>query len=260
MEQALELSATEAGHVSFELDRLDTSGDGRIELAGRWFGVRGRRFVRPALTFTAGGETCRLLADLEHKPWAAQDGELWQAAFNGELGAPEVVDLELTVAPDIVIPLRAPGAAVEPSRRQSAAPATTPRLLDALTDELTHERGENRRIRGELERLRSELELLRGELGVLRGERERAEAADVRASAAIARRDAALSKVEEAASERDSARQALYRATTERDAAVQELGRRPAESRTRTRTPPSASQPDGTLPSKGRSPPRVKAM
>jgi hypothetical protein len=78
-------------------------------VAGRWFGVRGRRFVRPTLTLVHKGAAVRALADLEHKPWAAQDGEVWTAAFSVDEGLDGAREIELSVAPDIVVELRPKG-------------------------------------------------------------------------------------------------------------------------------------------------------
>src|SRR5205807_2604888 len=64
-------------------------------------------------TVFADGRPTRLLADLEHKPWAAEDGEPWQVAFRCDVEAASLLDAELTVAPDITIMLPAP----EPRRR-----------------------------------------------------------------------------------------------------------------------------------------------
>jgi hypothetical protein len=71
--------------------------------------VRGRRFVRPTLTLTHKGTEVRALADLEHKPWAAEDGEVWRAAFNLDKGLDGAREIELSVAPDIVVELRPKG-------------------------------------------------------------------------------------------------------------------------------------------------------
>src|SRR5581483_286809 len=76
-------------------------------LGGRWYGVRGRRFVRPTLTARVGGEDHRSLAVLDHKPWSADDGELWLAAFPLERDGAELTSVELAVAPDIAVPLPA---------------------------------------------------------------------------------------------------------------------------------------------------------
>ena len=109
--------------VSFELERFEFAGEERIEISGRWFGVRGRRFVRPSLTVSADGETRRSLAVLEHKPWAPGEGETWIAAFPWEAdAAAEVVDAELAVAPDIAVSLPAlTSDAVGDGRRASGA-------------------------------------------------------------------------------------------------------------------------------------------
>ena len=61
--------------IAFEVERLEQADGGRVEVEGRWFGVRGRRFVRPTLTLLVDGAEQRYLADLEQKPWAAEDGE-----------------------------------------------------------------------------------------------------------------------------------------------------------------------------------------
>src|SRR4051794_6400187 len=66
---------------AFEIERFDFDGDDRLEVSGRRFGVRGRRFVRPVRTMDVAGEPRRLVALLDHKPWAAADGERWIAAF-----------------------------------------------------------------------------------------------------------------------------------------------------------------------------------
>ena len=78
-------------------------------MAGRWFGVRGRRFVRPTLTLLHKGAAVRALADLEHKPWAAEDGEVWTAAFNVDESLDGAREIELSVAPDIIVALRPKG-------------------------------------------------------------------------------------------------------------------------------------------------------
>ncbi|HEX3690633.1 MAG TPA: hypothetical protein VHV28_13105 [Solirubrobacteraceae bacterium] len=71
--------------------------------------MRGRRFVRPTLTFNQKGAEVRALADLEHKPWAAEDGEVWLAAFNVDAGLDGAREIALSVAPDIAVELRRKG-------------------------------------------------------------------------------------------------------------------------------------------------------
>lgn len=100
---------------AFEIERLDVAG-GSARVVGRWFGVRGRRFVRPALILTGeDGVERRLLAELEDKPWAAEDGETWRATFavesKDELAT--AARVELSVAPDVNVELRSGGATAE---------------------------------------------------------------------------------------------------------------------------------------------------
>src|SRR4029453_2969823 len=94
--------------VSFEVERFEWVDGDRLEVTGRWDGLRGHRFVRPGLVVQAGAEQRRervvpgrcsgrggnrfvgpvLVGQagggrrrrrgmLEHKPWAADDGEEW---------------------------------------------------------------------------------------------------------------------------------------------------------------------------------------
>ena len=101
--------ASRAGRIAFELDRFELVEGDSCELRGRWSGVRGRRFMRPALTVVVDGQQIRFLADLAGKPWAAEDGEAWSASFRCELKEGDFAEAELTVAPDITVKLPAPG-------------------------------------------------------------------------------------------------------------------------------------------------------
>jgi hypothetical protein len=109
--------------ITFQVDRLSADPPGRLEVHGRWFGVRGRRFFRPTLMLVAGGAEHRLLADLEHKPWAAQDGEDWLAAFPFELDLSDVTDVELSVAPDIAVRIGGGEGTTAVAERTPSAPA-----------------------------------------------------------------------------------------------------------------------------------------
>src|SRR5438270_338285 len=171
------------GTVSFELERFERS-DGRLELSGRWFGVRGMRFVRPTLILSFEDSTSsRALADLEHKPWAPLDGERWEAAFPcGEDAG--VLDAELAVAPGIAIPLPAPGEALPDSDAIAAAPRDSP----------------PRRPRGSAA-ARAEAAAEERDQAVSARERALAERAE-----ALAARDKALAERDEAITERDRAR------------------------------------------------------
>ena len=65
---------------AFVVERFAASGD-RVEVVGHWHGVRGRRFVRPVLWLHQGEHSRRLVAVLDHKPWAADTEDSWTAAF-----------------------------------------------------------------------------------------------------------------------------------------------------------------------------------
>jgi hypothetical protein len=250
----MEASVTTVASVAFELDRFESVDDERCEVEGRWFGVRGRRFMRPALTVVIDGRRARLLADLSHKPWAAEDGEAWVAAFPGLDGVDGLEEAELTVAPDINIALPAPkgrgakrsaksAARKEPARKhepKSEPPGTVQLEADkarlaARIDELLDELSQARRRRDEAEALAEEAVSGRGELLTerdrLRAERDelRTERDRFAAELGEARRtaDAAVQSGESAGTERDralaehsTAVAAREQAVSERDAAV----------------------------------------
>src|SRR5262245_50272485 len=119
--------------LGFELESFDFTAADRLEVSGRWFGVRGRRFVRPVLNLRVDGRRRRLIAVLDHKPWAPDGGAAWGAAFawRGEHGS--VSHARLEVAPDVVLELPAPGddaaGAIlhpKPPKRPAAKPPAAP--------------------------------------------------------------------------------------------------------------------------------------
>jgi hypothetical protein len=109
-----------SSEVDFELERFERTSEDRIEVSGRWYGLRGRRFVRPVLNLNASGARRRAIALLEHKPWAADDGKTWLAAFRWPEGAGDVQGAELEVGPGLVVELPAPGAQANAAVRVSA--------------------------------------------------------------------------------------------------------------------------------------------
>src|SRR4051794_9827781 len=115
--------------LSFELERFRWEGEERLEVSGRWFAVRGRRFVRPTLTLRAGGRRRRMIAVLDHKPWAAVDEAPSTAAFAWRGPQEEIASARLEVAPDVVLELPPPSDAGEATllhprpRRRPAPPA-----------------------------------------------------------------------------------------------------------------------------------------
>lgn len=160
--------------ITFELERLAVAPPGQLEVSGRWYGVRGRRFMRPTLILTSGDSEQRMLADLEHKPWAAQDGEVWRAVFPSELALEEAGRLELVVAPDITVELaQDAGVGARPRRRAAPSSATGARSPVVRQNPV---RPRPRPARSpEVERLHERLDL--AETTIIR-ERGRREAAD----------------------------------------------------------------------------------
>ena len=89
--------------------------------------VRGRRFMRPTLTAVADGREQRILAVLDHKPWNVEDGESWLAVFPCSTDPAALVKSELTVAPDLTVPLPPPSTPAARRRpRRGAARTSSP--------------------------------------------------------------------------------------------------------------------------------------
>jgi hypothetical protein len=204
----------------FELEQFEWSGD-RLRVAGRWSDVRGMRFMRPTLTV---GDR-RVLAVLDHKPWAPEEGEQWIAEFpwDGAEVDPELA--ELAVAPSVAVSLGSPGVAVEPLGPPEPDPL-------ALEEERRH------RLEAEITFLREQVELLTGRLAQAEQERPAAEAQD-EAQTEDPRVAELEAEVERARAERDTARERLDderrrrveaeaeydRARIDRDAAQHEVSR-----------------------------------
>jgi predicted nucleic acid-binding Zn-ribbon protein len=231
MAKALEPAVT-PGDIVFELERFERS-KGRLKLTGRWFGVRGRRFVRPTLTVEVQDGRVRALADLDDKPWAAEDGEPWTASFpwsdEGRLQGSE-----LSVAPDIAIPLPAPGARRGRAQRLAAVPrreAMTASWGDLATrvdaESAPDEPGPEPDRSPETEILQAlpEVHAPEPEVTSEELERSRAELAEAGNSlaAASAERDAVRDELASLRRELDEARHELERRYGQSDAAQSEL-------------------------------------
>jgi hypothetical protein len=195
-EQTSTTQPTASGLV-FEVDRFEWVGE-RLELAGRWYGLRGHRFVRPALIVGADDGPRRMLAVLDHKPWAAEDGELWFAAFPWEGEPVESSGAELAVAPSVEVELPPPAVPARPRRRASRnrARQEAPPVDEvvALRAELA---AEQRRVR----RLAAELDAAHDRLATL-------EAADTQRTELERVRDEALAERDEARTSLEHARRA----------------------------------------------------
>jgi len=241
--------------VTFEVERFEWTADDRLALVGRWFGLRGHRFLRPTLDVDVSGERRRMLADLEHKPWAADEGEEWIAEFRWRGEPAHFQDAELTVSPDLAVQLPQPDNSVPeaaPPERGERVPARPPRtaLLEA---ELAAAAEELARVTGELTKLRDQqteaAKAATAELDKVKTERDEAAAAHAQALGAAQReRDQAREQVAAVEQERDQARARLAAAAAEAQAAAEARDEARAErnawmSRARAAALPPAPDP-----------------
>src|SRR3954447_7371813 len=197
------------GEVSFELERFEWAADDRLEVVGRWNGIRGRRILRPALTVDAGGGPQRLLGN-------PTSGEPWSASF--AWSGDDIAGAELESGRTLVVELPPPrrrrrrsGVSAESDLRSqleelraTVAELRAERALTPSPGELRAVTEDRDRLAGEVERLSSaapdvdpegeadrrrlaaELETARAgadRLGAVEAERDRlaAELLDVRA-------------------------------------------------------------------------------
>jgi chromosome segregation ATPase len=199
-----------AAEPSFTVERFEPVGE-RLEVTGHWQGVRGRRFVRPVLWLHAGESRRRLIAVLDHKPWAAGDGDAWVAAFAWGGGKVEADRAELEVGSDLVVELPVPGgkAVAEPRRAHPRRPSE----LERVREQLAAETRERRELQHALDGVRREAETL----------------ASVRAERDAAREDADRARtdgerlVNDEYRQRERAEAAADEATAARDLAERQL-------------------------------------
>lgn len=153
-------------------------------------------------TATDTGEH-RALAELGDKPWAAEDGELWHAAFPLQIALHDATAVELVVAPDIIVALRGAGtplaSAPAPRRSARAAARDVARLgtaIQAAEVALERERERRAELNRKLDEERAESRRLRAELGGLQAQLELAAAAQAEAAAASAELESARRELE----------------------------------------------------------------
>jgi hypothetical protein len=186
--------------VSFEVDRLEVEDD-TLVVSGFWTGVRGLRFVRPTLV----SDDRRILATLEHKPWAHSDDSTWTAAFPWDGAEVDADRLTLAVSSQVSVSLGDAGAVPPPLRAvdQSAGGA---KLLDIEA------------ASPELDDLLEERDALRRRLADAATARDE----DARERAATARdRDRALQQLDEAIEAREAAVRTRSRMQVAHDEALE---------------------------------------
>jgi hypothetical protein len=185
-----DITATEP---SFTVERFEPVGE-RLEVAGHWRGLRGRRFVRPVLWLHSGDSRRRLVAVLDHKPWAADDGGVWIAAFVWDGGKIVADRAELEVGSEMVVELPLPGARKKAAPAQKRKPSEAELLREQLAAESKERRDLQRALAAAqrdtdaLARTRAERDAARAEAEQARQDRER-EIDAARAAAEEARQD-----------------------------------------------------------------------
>src|SRR5688500_15720527 len=128
--------------VAFELECFEWA-DERLEVAGRWKGLAGRRLNRPVLTVeTDSGRRKHLVAMPGGHLGAPEDS--WRASFAWPGDPAEITGAELEVGGKVVVDLPLP----DRRRRRRKRPAET-------GDEAL--RAEAGALRAQVERLRAEL-------------------------------------------------------------------------------------------------------
>lgn len=205
--------------VAFELECFEWA-DERLELAGRWKGLAGRRLARPVLSIDTGtGRRKRLVALPGGHLGTAEDD--WRATFEWPGDAGEIIAAELEVGGSVVVDLPLPDR--RRRRRKRAAPDSSDELL----------RNEVAALRAQVERLRAELAGRERENMQLRAQLDEpegvagADAPTVEIERLASERQQLTAEVERLAGERDQTRAELAaeveRLQGERDAATEQL-------------------------------------
>src|SRR5687767_13833025 len=184
--------------IAFELECFEWA-DERLEVAGRWKGLAGRRLNRPVLTVdTEGGRRKHLVAMPGGHFGAAEDS--WRATFAWPGDPEDITGAELEVGGHVVVDLPLP----DRRRRRRRRPASD--ADDGL-------RAEVGALRAQIERLRAELAGRERENMQLRAELE--EGADEPGDAGEP--SAGTVEIERLASEREDLTAEVERLAGERD-------------------------------------------
>ena len=129
--------------VAFELECFEWA-DERLEVAGRWKGLGGRRLARAVLTVDVASGRRKRLAALPGGQFVAT-AETWRAAFAWPGDPVEIIGAELEVGGSVVVELPLPDRRRR-RRRRAAAEAGD----EALRAEVAALHAQVERLRGEL--------------------------------------------------------------------------------------------------------------
>jgi hypothetical protein len=186
--------------VAFELECFEWA-DERLEVAGRWKGLGGRRLARAVLTVDVEAGRRKRLVALPGGHFGAA-AESWRAAFAWPGDPGEITGAELEVGGNVVVDLPLP----DRRRRRRKRPAVDPgdEVLRAEVDAL---RGQIERLRGELAGRERENMQLRAELDEAEGDEAGASGSTVEIErVASAREDDLTAELERLVQERDRTR------------------------------------------------------
>ena len=140
---------TPVREVAFELEAFEWSED-RLDVAGRWKGLTGRRLARPVLTVQLdSGRRKRVVAMPGGHMGPAS--ESWHASFNWPGDPAEIIGAELELGRNVVVELPLPDRKRRRRRRHAVAEAQE---QTSVTEELRLEAGA---LRAQVDRLRAEL-------------------------------------------------------------------------------------------------------
>ena len=188
-----------AAEPAFTVERFEPDGE-RLEVAGHWRGLRGRRFVRPVLWLlprrgpAAAGRRARPQAVGRRR------GRPWVAAFPWSGGKLEAERAELEVGTELVVSCRCP-ARPRPKEPQTAK-ARQPTEVERLREQLAAETKERRALQESLDKTSREADTLarvRAERDAAREEAEHARADGERlVNDEYRQRERALAATEEA--------------------------------------------------------------
>jgi chromosome segregation ATPase len=121
--------------AAFELERFGWAGESRLEVIGRWTGLRGRRAGAAVLSVEVDGRRHRLPA----LSAGALTDDLWEATFEWDGDPRDVTGAELEVARTLVVALPAPRRRRRPPAADPPAPAAAPETDEVAADAVAPE-------------------------------------------------------------------------------------------------------------------------
>jgi predicted nucleic acid-binding Zn-ribbon protein len=191
--------------IAFELECFEWA-DERLEVAGRWKGLAGRRLNRPVLTVEVDGGRRRHLVALPGGHLGVAE-DIWRAAFEWPGDPADITAAELEVGGSVVVDLPLPDRRRRRRRRPAAEAGD-----EALRAEAGVLRAQVERLRGELAARERENMQLSAQLEARTGEED-----------VVAEAGAPTVEIERLSSEQQELTAELQRLAGERDRTRAEL-------------------------------------